>query len=240
MWTRSRRELAFAACVAVLIPASLLASIPAIAVLHVGTQVSCQTQANPGGMVSVDVRLENAECVALDVRIISTVVGNSDQTMNELGVFGPVLAGGAAISVPAARDRTPGYCDPNTNRCGGWGGTGDLDCSTDADCFCRLFTPAVLNISQAVPPALPASLEDTVVTQLITVEWDGGTKMHVEKCLIELPEPSSSLQLVTGILGLLALSRLRPTGIGFHCPRRRSSGQRERAGGTNKLKENPT
>jgi hypothetical protein len=234
MWTGTRRELAFVARVAVLVPVSLLASGPAIAALQVETQVTCQTQSHPAAMVTVDVRLENTECVALDVRIISTVVGNTDQTMNELGVFGPVLA--SATTVPAAWDQTPGTCDPGTLTCGASG----VGCNTDADCFCKLVTPTTTQFSLEIPLALPASLENTIVTQLITVEWDGGTPTHVEKCMIELPEPSGSLQLVTGVLGLLALSRLRAAGIDFRGHRRRSPEQRGRAGRTNRLKENHT
>jgi hypothetical protein len=247
MWIDIRRALALVVRTAALVPVSLLASGPAAAVLDVDSQITCQAEAGAGTMLNVDVRLENAECVAVDVRVFSAAVGNTDQMVDGLGVFGPVLA--REISIPAARDRTPGYCNPLTNMCGGWGGTSNLSCSTNADCFCRLYTPTILNISMAVPPALPDSLANTVVTQLVTVEWDGGTRTDIQECVIEidaiqaatgLPEPAGGLQLVTGTLGLLALSRLRGGGIDCRRLRRRSSRQGGGGGGTNQLKEKYT
>ena len=101
MWTGTRRKLAFVARVAALVSVPLLAPGPAIAVHEVSTRVTCQTQAGPGTMLNVDIRLTNEQCVARAVRLISAVVGNTDQMLDGLAVFGPVLVGDA-ISIPAA------------------------------------------------------------------------------------------------------------------------------------------
>jgi hypothetical protein len=264
MLRRFGRQLVVVAGSAALVVLSLLSSGPAMADLDVRMQLICPAQANPGTMVTVDVRLENEECRALGVRLVSTVVGNPKhpwvvQTLSRLGVFGPVLVDGT-ISVPAATDNLPGTCDPEgecsddfspcstdddcvSGTCQVYGGTctgsgGTIWCITDADCVCRGITPGILEISQAVPPVMPLSLADTVVTQLITAEWDGGAETQAENCVIALPEPTGSLQLFSGVLGLLVLSRLRG-GRGHRLgPPRSSSGQHERAGGTNQLKEN--
>ena len=187
-----------------LIASSLLTVSPALADLHVETRLTCPAAAVPGATIVVDLLLINSECRPLDVRILSSILGNADDTAGGIGIFGPVVATDPPIPVPAAMG-TPVPCDLTTNRCGGFGHF----CQTDSDCSCFTTTPSITNVSVATPPPIPLSLAGTVATYLFVSEWEGGKEIETNECLVNIPEPSQNMLLLSGVIGLLALSLRR-------------------------------
>jgi hypothetical protein len=102
-------------------------------------EVDCLADAAAGSVITTDVHLENQKCSPVNVRVMSSISGNANQSVGGIGIWGPVLAD--TITVAAATDNLPGTCGVTV-----WGGTvcdgaGGASCSTDTDCadgICRL------------------------------------------------------------------------------------------------------
>jgi hypothetical protein len=151
--------------------------------LDVDSHLTCPAEGVAGSTISVDLRLENFECRAVNVRVMSSILGNGDQTLAGLRVFGPVVAHALEV-VPAATDIFFGGCVQGM--CQAFPPT---SCTTDADCpDCTGTTPGVREISISAPPALPADLKGTVGTHLILTEWEAGatTETEINQCFVEV------------------------------------------------------
>ena len=95
-------------------------------------EVDCLADATAGSTITTDVHLENQECSPLDVRVMSSISGNANQSVGGIGIWGPVLAD--TITVDAATDNLPGTCSVMVNGGTVCDGAGDADCSSDFDC----------------------------------------------------------------------------------------------------------
>lgn len=146
-----------------------------------GASVSCPTEANSGSKVAVTMSFENWECSAVSVRVMSSIVGNADNTLGGIGVFGPIVV--ASVVVPAGTDVLFCGCD------GGLCGCSGNSCTQDADCpFCEADTPGTLDLPVNAEPALPASLGGTVATVLMMSESDVNDEVETDiaECLVEV------------------------------------------------------
>jgi hypothetical protein len=98
--------------------------------------VDCPPSASAGSTITVDVSLKNRECSPVDVRLMSSIAGNANQSVGGIGIWGPVLAD--TITVAAATDNLPGTCDLERHRCDATDGS---TCAADDDCvdgFCDI------------------------------------------------------------------------------------------------------
>lgn len=71
--------------------------------VDVKTQVSCPAQASVGSTITVDFNLQNFECSAVNVRLISSIAGNAGGSLSGFGVFGPVVVEPSVV-VPGSLD----------------------------------------------------------------------------------------------------------------------------------------
>lgn len=152
--------------------------------------------------VELALRIENSSCEPMNVRVLSTIVGNGDETLGGVGVLGPVVAE-PSVDVPGATDAT-GPCVSNT--CEGT----FIFCTTDADCACRV-TSAVgqVDVAVAVPTPIPSSYCGTVVEQFVFTDFDepGGTQTRSDRCRIFVPEAGAALQLAAALAAIALLPR---------------------------------
>jgi hypothetical protein len=145
------------------------------------TSLSCPTQENSGDMVSVTMSFENSECSAVSVRVMSSIVGNADNSLGGIGVFGPIVVAPSVV-IPAG---TNPFCGCVSNFCNCSGNS----CSQDADCpYCEAGTPGTLTLIVDAEPALPASLDGTVATILMVSESDvdGEVETDIAECFVEV------------------------------------------------------
>jgi len=144
--------------------------------VDVHTTLACPPEVLPRQLAELSVTLENRECSARSVRILSSIAANTGQTAGSSSVLGPVFMWETVV--PAAN--------------------------------CQTFTPSVVQFSRLYAgPVVPDSFEGTLASYQIVSEWGAGAKTETQRCLIPVPEPSTSTQIVSGALGLILLSRLR-------------------------------
>lgn len=155
---------------------------PALADLNVATELTCPAEAAPGATISVDLTLINNECRPLEVRVISGIVGNANNTVAGVGIFGPVVAD-PQILVGAATGMQPS-CITNICDDGFF-----APCQIDNDCHCFPTAPSTVNVSVVVPPVIPSSVLGTVVMYLLITEWEGGEETEVDSCLVSVSTP---------------------------------------------------
>ncbi len=140
--------------------------------------LTCPASEDAGQSVDAMMSYENEGCGSIQVRIISTIVGNGDDTLGGLGIYGPTIAE-AVVVVPAGTDRFCG-CDTGNCNCSGQACTDDSDCP-----FCYAQEPGVANVPVEVAPPLPAALEGTVSTVILMSEY-GAEKTKINQCLVEV------------------------------------------------------
>jgi hypothetical protein len=149
-------------------------------------ELTCPAQGNAGESLMVNMSFENDECSAVNVRIMSSVVGNASDSLAGVGIFGPVVAIPVVV-VPAGTNR---FCVCNANQCEcDWPGGLPLSCSTDADCpSCSASTPGTQNAYFDTQIDLPQSLSGTVATQIFISEFESGTEVETEvnECFVEV------------------------------------------------------
>ena len=58
-------------------------------------------------------------------------------------------------------------------------------------------------------PAVPPSLANKLATYVITADWGDDKKVQVRDCVVFIPEPDQTLQVVAGVVGLFVASRRR-------------------------------
>jgi hypothetical protein len=121
--------------------------------------VDCPATASVGQNVPASVTLESRECFATTARIITSIVGNSNDTFGGIGVFGPVVAD-PLVAIPAATDLFP------------------------PGCFSTI--PGSTSFLLSVVPTLDASLTGTVVTVIFLAEFENGQTVQVDQCLVEV------------------------------------------------------
>jgi hypothetical protein len=95
-------------------------------------EMACLANAPAGSTITTDVHLENQKCSPVNVRVMSSISGNANQSVGGIGIWGPVLVD--TITVDAATNNLPGTCSvmlDGGTRCDGAGGA---DCSSDSDC----------------------------------------------------------------------------------------------------------
>jgi len=146
-----------------------------------GVSVSCPASAASGSNVTVEMSFENDECSAASVRVISSIVGNADNSLGGIGIHGPVVAEPMLI-VPAGTDV---FCGCVANQCQ----CGEGACSVDSDCsFCSAQTPGTLSALVDVEPVLPPTLDGTVATVLLLSEIEIGdsASTQVNECFVEV------------------------------------------------------
>lgn len=179
----------------------LMAGQPAIGG-ELETQLDCPRNVQVGGSVLLNLRFDSSSCNVQNVRVLSTIVGNGNETTSGVGILGPEVAA-ANVAVAAAIDLLPGSCV--SNRCTG----STLFCGSDVDCVCVSIEPVTTEITLAVPTLIPAAFDGTVINQFVFTDQLDGTGMIGDTCLIAVPEPGSVLQGAVGLATVLTLIRLR-------------------------------
>jgi hypothetical protein len=141
---------------------------------------------------------------------MSTIVGNGDETVRGMAIFGPEVAAPAVV-VPAAVDLLTGTCSANRcDRCVGSLCVGSFFfCSVDADCVCRDIEPGVRSVSVTVPTAIPAGLAGTVLKQFLVSDSPQTTTIVSDDCLIAVPEPGFLQSAVAGTIAIILVNRRR-------------------------------
>jgi hypothetical protein len=146
----------------------LLAARPAIATGRVELRVSCPAEAAAGSTITAELRLSNHSCFSggYNVRVMASIAGNADQSLGGVGIAGPVVVA-PSINVPEGTPPFPGS-----------------PCSNSVD------------VSIAVPPAIPMSLEGRVATFILISEWDqvqfgvvGTDETEVAQCMVNVTSP---------------------------------------------------
>ena len=120
---------------------------------------TCPTTAQANQAVVATVTLTNRSCSPGTARLITGVVGNGNQTLGGLGVYGPVVAN-PVVAIPAAIDLFPPDC---------------YDVTLGSNTF-----------SLTTAPTLPTSLVGTVATIIIVAEFDGDAQTAITECLVEV------------------------------------------------------
>lgn len=124
---------------------------------------------------------ENSSCFAVPVRTMSSIVGNSNQTLGGIGVFGPVVIDDRAVAAGTGQI----FCGCSAGSC-------DCDfanCSSDAECSsCETAIPHILNVEKSAAPVLSLSLQGTVATYIFISEFESGEKTSTElnECLVDV------------------------------------------------------
>lgn len=163
-------------------------------------KLTCPKTTPVGESPSLDYRIENEACSPVTVRVLSTMVGNGDETARGVAIFGPEVA--ATAVVPAAVDLLPGTC--SANQCAG----SFFFCSVDADCVCRVIEPGATSVTVTVPTAIPAELDGTVLKQFLISDSPQTTTTVSDDCLIAVPE-AGPLQSAVAAMVAVALVTLR-------------------------------
>lgn len=170
----------------------------------IGLEIACPAGVRPGAPIQLQVRLRNDECRPLDVRLISSLVGNaanlaSGTPSGAVGIFGPEVAG--RVVVPAARDGEPTSCDAGF--CSG----SFVSCSRDEDCQClpEAITPGELTLTMPAAHSYPASFAGVVARQFVVADVPGTTFRDDEVCTV--PEPGA--QAWAAVCALCAFAALR-------------------------------
>lgn len=144
----------------------LLAVHPAVAnTVELG--VDCPAEAAAGSSITADLHFRNQNCTSgYNVRVISSIAGNADQSLGGIGIGGPVVVD-SSIAVPAGTPPFPG-----------------------GPCL------ATVDLTLPTPPAIPASLEGTVATFVLISEWDqlqfgvpGIDATEVAQCMVNITPP---------------------------------------------------
>jgi hypothetical protein len=156
--------------------------------------LTCPKTAPVGESLSLDYRIENETCTPLTVRVLSTMVGNGNETARGVAIFGPEVATTAVV--PAAVDLLSGTC--SGNQCAG----SFFFCSVDADCVCRVVEPGARSVSVTVPTAIPAELDGTVLRQFLISDSPQATTTVSDDCLIAVPEPGPLQSAVTAMVAI--------------------------------------
>lgn len=151
----------------------------------VNVVVECPAEGAPLSTPTVVIVYTSFACSAVPIRTMSSIVGNSDQTLGGIGVFGPVVIDDRML--PGGSGATSG-CGCNAGSCGCIDGSA-ISCTSDADCpFCRKVTPYLLNVEKDALPAIPVSLDGTVATYVFITEVVAGpeTSTEINKCFVEV------------------------------------------------------
>jgi hypothetical protein len=130
-------------------------------------KVACPAEAPAGTSISADLRFTNHNCTSgYDVRVISSIAGNANQSLGGVGIAGPVVVD-SSISVPAGTPPFPGGPCSHT-----------------------------LDLTMPTPPVIPASLEGSVATFVLISEWDqlqfgvsGIDETKVAQCMVNVTSP---------------------------------------------------
>ena len=165
-------------------------------------ELTCPKTAAAGESAELDYRIENKACTPVTVRVISTMVGNRDETLRGVAIFGPEVAAPAVV-VPAAVDLLTGTC--SASRCEG----SFFSCLVDADCVCRVIEPGARSVSVTVPTAIPADLDGTVLKQFLFSDSPQTTKIASDDCLIAVPEPGPMQSAVAAMVAIVLVTRWR-------------------------------
>ena len=156
---------------------------PAWANPGVEMRVVCPADAMAGTTLTVDLDLVNLQCLQNNVRVMSSITGNANDSLGGIGIFGPVVA--MTIPLAAATSNDPpgictfGYC------------SGDFtSCTTDADCACQYGAITTVTSFADIPltPAIPSSLVGTVATFILVAEANDGVSdaLEVTQCLVNV------------------------------------------------------
>jgi len=178
----------------------LLLAGPALGEL--GTDLECPKNVPSGSSAQLMLRLENQSCEPLQARVLSTMVGNANDTADGVAILGPEVAASDVV-VPAATDEGSGSC------IGSFCDGSFLFCVEDADCACQVITPGSLEITVSVPTPIPASLDGSVIHQFVVTEAASVAARTQDTCLIAVPEPGLRLQQLAATTALLALLMIR-------------------------------
>jgi len=133
--------------------------LPSAAAADFAIDVDCPDTVAVGQNVAATVTLESRECFITTARIITSIVGNGNDTFGGLGVFGPVVAD-SMVSVPAATDLSPPGC---------------------------FFVNAGSTTNPLLTaPTVDASLSGTVISVVFMAEFENGQTVEVDQCLVEV------------------------------------------------------
>lgn len=174
----------------------------------IDARISCPRNVEAGEVIQVGVQLENEFCSSVSVRLLSTLVGNADEMTGSVRVVGPSIAE-RSVDLEAATDLLPGTCMSGV--CATVGPGPFVPCARDADCTCRVVTPTLLDVSIATPESVPTELDGKVAMLSIASEVLGMAETDVDDCLIAVPEPVPTLQVLWALatIGLLHQRRIR-------------------------------
>ena len=168
------------------------------AATDIQSRLDCPTFVEPETRPQLDLSLENLACDPRTVRVLTTMVGNGNQTLEGLSVFGPEIAASDVI-VPAATDLLPGTCFLNT--CQG----SSVFCTTDADCVCTVVTPGTTSLQVVSPTVVPVAFDKSVIEEFVFTDFVEGNTMTSDTCRILVPEPTVPLLQAFAILSVLTV-----------------------------------
>lgn len=142
----------------------------------IDVNVTCPASVAPGESFPLEVRIRSRECQAIDVRLISSLVGNAadgESQSGTVGVLGPEVVG--TISVPPATDLAPPGC--------------------------VAVEPAerTVTIPSAAVFPVPVSFSGVQAQHFMLADVPGTTLRDQDRCAIVVPEPA------TGVAGIAAL-----------------------------------
>ena len=149
---------------------------------RIDLDVTCPAKAVPGQAYALQVRIVSHECQSLDVRLISSLVGNaigdgSGAPSGEVAFFGPKVVG--TVSVPAAVDLAP------------------------PDCFS--IEPAEVTFSVPSGAAFPATLVGVQARQFLMADVPGTKLLDQDACFV--PEPATGAAGAAALSTLFLLQR---------------------------------
>lgn len=151
---------------------------------RIDIDVTCPAKAVPGQPYSLQIRIVSYECQSLDVRLISTLVGNSfgggsGEPSGDVGIFGPKVAG--TLPVPAAVDLAPPGC--------------------------ALVEPAEATFLIPSGVEFPAALAGVQARQFLVADVPGTKLRDQDTCFV--PEPAAGGSGAVALFALFLLQRFR-------------------------------
>jgi len=143
------------------------------------TTLKCPTTlVYPSQTVPIHVRIENSDCISMNVRLSSMLTANGSQTLGSTAIAGPKVAA-LNLTVPAGTCTFPPVSGVYEND---------------------------LQAAPAVPASFAGKVAGVVlVTEAndgTTIDTD------TDACVVSVPEPTRGMQLCAGLLGLLILAQV--------------------------------
>ncbi len=172
----------------------------------VSIDLNCPDTALPGSTPEISVVVENRFCSPQTVRLLSSVVGNANGTVEGVGIVGPHVAVASSV-LPAATDLTSTCTNGSCS-----GINGFRPCTTSLDCVCARVSPGTATIQFDLETPIPAVFADSVIQQYTFLDIPGSAFSESSSCYVEVPEPRTATGIWIGLAALaVALSHKKNT-----------------------------